>query len=57
MIDLIKKENYSSEEEYQIAKEQILREIEEHDKANPEPKYDPNYKEEFLKTLIREQLR
>ena len=51
MIDLVERENFSSEEEYERALEQMLQDIEEHNRMNPEPKYDPNYKENFPNSL------
>lgn len=54
MIKIVKREDYSSEEEYQEAYQEMLKDIEIHNKMNPEPQYNPNYKEEFLKALSKE---
>lgn len=51
MINLVEKEDYSSEEEYQEAVKEMLECIELHKKCHPELEYDPNYKEKFLKSL------
>lgn len=51
MINLVKREDYSSEEEYQKAAEQMLIDIEDHNRMHQEPNYDPNYKENFLKSV------
>lgn len=48
MISLIKREDYSSEEEYQEAYKQMLIDIRQHDIDNSEPEYDSSYKENFL---------
>lgn len=56
MISLVKREDYSSEEEYQEAYQRMLKDIKEHNRQHPEPKYNPNYKEEFLKSLKPYQL-
>lgn len=53
MINLVKREDYSSEEEYQEAYKQMLKDIKVHNENNPEPKYNPNYKEEFLKSISK----
>ena len=46
MIDLVKREDYLSEEEYEEAYENMLKAIKQHDIDNPEDEYDPNYEEE-----------
>ena len=51
MINLVKREDYSSEEEYQEAVKEMLKDIEFHNKCHPELEYDPNYNEKFLKSL------
>ena len=51
MINLVKREDYSSEEEYQEAVKEMLKDIEFHNRCHPESEYDPNYKEKFLKSL------
>lgn len=51
MINPVKREDYSSEEEYQEAYEQMLKAIKQHNMDNPEPEYDPSYKEDFLKLI------
>lgn len=51
MIKLIKREDYSSEEEYQEAYQRMLEAIKKHNEQHPEPEYNPNYKEEFLKSV------
>lgn len=51
MIGLIKREDYSSEEEFEIARKQMLRDIEEHNKNNPDPEYNSNYRENFIKSV------
>lgn len=51
MINLVKREDYSSEEEYQEAVKEMLKDIKFHNKCHPGLEYDPNYKEKFLKSL------
>ena len=51
MIKLVKREDYSSEEEYQEAYQRMLEAIKNHNKQHPEPEYNPNYKDEFLKSV------
>lgn len=51
MIKLVKREDYSSEEEYQEACQRMLEAIKDHNKQHPKPEYNPNYKEEFLKSV------
>lgn len=53
MISLVKREDYSSEEEYQEAYQRMLEAIEEHNRQHSKPEYNPNYKEEFLKSVSR----
>lgn len=51
MISLVKREDYSSEIKYQKAYKQMLKNIKQHNINNSEPKYDPNFKETFLKSI------
>ena len=51
MIKVVKREDYSSEEEYQEAYQRMLEAIKKHNEQHPEPEYNPNYKEEFLKSV------
>lgn len=51
MIKIVKREDYSSEEECQKAYNKMLEAIKEHNKNNPEPEYNPNYKEDFIKSV------
>lgn len=51
MISLVKREDYPSEEEYQKAYQRMLEAIKKHNEQHPEPEYNPNYKEEFLKSV------
>ena len=51
MISLVKREDYSSEKEYQEAYNEMLEAIKQHNIDHPEPEYDPNYKENFLKSV------
>lgn len=56
MISLVKREDYFSEKEYQEAYSKMLTSIKKHNMDHPEPKYDPNYKENFLKSLHKKEL-
>ena len=49
MIKQVKREDYSSEEEYQEDYEYMLEAIKQHYIDHPEIEYNPYYKEEFLK--------
>ena len=49
MIQRVKREDYSSDEEYLKVYQEMLEAIKEHNRQQPE--YDPNYKEEFLKFI------
>ena len=51
MIKLVKREDYSSEEEYEKAYKQMLEAIKQHDMNNPKLEYNPNYKEDFIKSV------
>lgn len=51
MVKIVKREDYSSEEEYQEAYNQMLENIRQHNKNNPEPEYDQDYKENFLRLI------
>lgn len=51
MIKIVNREDYSSEEEYLEAYEQMLEAIRQHNMNNPEPEYNPNYKENFIKSV------
>lgn len=51
MIKIVKREDYSSDEEYQKAYKKMIEAIKLHNKCHPELEYDPNYKEKFLKSL------
>lgn len=51
MIKRVKREDYSSDKDYQEAYLEMLEAIEEHNRQHPAPEYNPNYKEEFLKSL------
>lgn len=53
MIKLVKREDYSSEEEYHEAYQRMLEAIKKHNEQHPEPEYNPSYKEEFLKSVSR----
>lgn len=48
MISLVKREDYSSEEEYQEAYKRMLEAIRIHNEMNPDIPYDFKYKKEFL---------
>ena len=50
MINLVKRENYDSEEEYLIAYKQMLKDLEAYNKCHTLPEYNPNYINEFLNT-------
>jgi hypothetical protein len=52
-INLVKREDYSSEKEYQKAYQKMLEAIKNHNKYNSDIQYNPNYKEEFLKELFK----
>lgn len=52
MISLVKREDYSSEDEYQKNYQKMLEKIKIHNESNPDTPYDPEYKDEFLRTLI-----
>ena len=51
MIKLVKREDYSSEEEYEKAYKQMLEDIKEHNMNHPKFKYNPNYREDFIKSV------
>ena len=51
MIDLIERSEYSSTEEYEEAIKQMIKEIEKHNKLHPDPEYNPNYREDFIKAV------
>ena len=51
MINLVEKFEYSSVEEYKEARKQMVRDIEEHNNLNPDPEYNPNYREDFIKSV------
>lgn len=53
MISLVKREDYSSEEEYQKAYEEMLEAIRIHNEMNPNIPYDSEYKEEFLRYYLK----
>lgn len=53
MINLVKREDYSSEEEYQEAYEDMLKAIKQHNIDNPEDEHDSNYEEDFLKLISK----
>ena len=48
---LVKREDYSSEEEYEKAYKQMLEDIKEHNMNHPKFKYNPNYREDFIKSV------
>lgn len=50
MIKQVKREDYSSEEEYQEDYEYMLEAIKQHNIDHPEIEYNPNYNEEFLES-------
>ena len=52
MINQVKREDYSSEEAYQEAYNEMLKAIKQHNLNHPEPEYDPSYKEDFLKLIL-----
>lgn len=51
MINLVEKYEYSSVEEYEAARKQMVKDIEEHNNLNPEPEYNPSYREDFIKSV------
>lgn len=51
MIKLVKIEDYSSEEEYQEAYQKIIELIKIHNEDHSIQEFDPNYRENFLKSL------
>lgn len=51
MIKLVKREDYSSEEEYKKAYKQMLEDIKQHNMNHHKFKYNPNYREDFIKSV------
>lgn len=51
MIKPVKREDYSSEEEYKKAYKKMLEAIKQHNMNHHKFKYNPNYREDFIKSV------
>ena len=51
MIKPVKREDYSSEEEYKKAYKKMLEDIKQHNMNHHKFKYNPNYREDFIKSV------
>ena len=51
MIKPVKREDYSSEEEYKKAYKKMLEDIKQHNTNHHKFKYNPNYREDFIKSV------